>query len=46
LSNAVKDWLLRGAIDHPAMKDWAYEHEAERNLLAMLVPDPDAADCS
>jgi hypothetical protein len=46
LTDRVKKRLLRQAIQiTPAMKDWAYENmKRERNLRAMLIPDPDAAE--
>ncbi|HET9233175.1 MAG TPA: peptidylprolyl isomerase [Candidatus Eisenbacteria bacterium] len=45
LSDAVRHRLIRSAIVvTPEMKDWLYEHmKEERNLNAMLIPDPDAA---
>lgn len=45
LTDAVRRRLIRSAVVvTPEMKDWLYTHlKEERNLNAMLIPDPDAA---
>jgi parvulin-like peptidyl-prolyl cis-trans isomerase-like protein len=45
LADLVRKRLVRDAVAvTPAMKDWLYAHmNEERNLRAMLIPDPDAA---
>jgi len=45
LSDAVRRRLIHDAVAvTPAMKDWVFDHmKEERNLRAMVIPDPDAA---
>ena len=45
LTDAARKRLIRnGVVVTPAMKDWLFDHmKEERNLRAMLIPDPDAA---